>query len=186
MDFITILIIIGLILLIPTAYAAKIGAPYAPTFSEAIKQAFDYIKLNKEDVLIDLGAGDGRLLIQAHRRGAKAIGYELSPIMWFIAWLRLVLLSLTKNSKKETPAPRIYLRNFYKQKLPASTTVVFAFLMPEHMNRVKEYLSGQNLPGAQYMLVYAFPFKDIKPIHIIKVPNCSAVYVYDLKKLVNN
>jgi hypothetical protein len=185
MDFITILIVIGLILLIPTAYAAKIGAPYAPTFSAAINQAFDYIKLSQEDTLVDLGAGDGRLLIQAHRRGAKAIGYELSPIMWLITWLRLILLPLSKNVKRGTPAPKIYLRNFYKQKLPPSTTVVFAFLMPEHMNRVKEYLAAQDLPHAKYMLVYAFPFKDVKPINIIKAPNCSAVHVYDFKELVN-
>ena len=58
--------------------------------------------------------------------------------------------------------------------------------MPEHMNRVREYLSHQNLPNIKYILVYAFPFKDVKPINVIKAPNCSAVHIYDLQSIVKS
>lgn len=176
------IIFIGLILLLPTAYAAKIGAPYAPTFMAAIKRALSHIKLGPSDVIVDLGAGDGRVLLEAASRGAKAIGYELSPIMWFIVWSRLRLIPSRSASSAKSSVPRkhhaIYLRNFYRQKLPAETTIVFAFLMPENMARVKKYLDSQTLPNLRYVLIYAFPFPDLKPLEVIYEPKCSRLYIY--------
>lgn len=173
MEIFTLLVIIFLVLLIPTAYAGVIGAPYAPTFTPAIKQAFDYIKLGQEDTLIDLGAGDGRVLLAAARRGAASLGYELSPIMWAVVLLR------TLGNKKI----KIKLRNFYKQSLP-NATVIFAFLMPKNMPKVRQYLSKQTLPNGRYLLVYAFPLPpDTKPLHVIRVPKCAPLYIYDLKGL---
>ena len=179
------IIFIGLVLLLPTAYAAKIGAPYAPTFMPAIKRAFSHIKLGASDVIVDLGAGDGRTLIEAASRGAKAIGYELSPIMWFIVWFRLQLLRLRQTSPVIPGQPStskhrhvVYLRNFYKQSLPPETTVIFAFLMPGNMAKVKTMLAKQNLPNLRCVLIYAFPFPDLQPLQVITTPKCSRVYVY--------
>jgi len=179
------IIFIGLILLLPTAYAAKIGASYAPTFMPAIKRAFSHIKLGPSDVIVDLGAGDGRTLIAAASRGATAIGYELSPIMWFIVWFRLQMLRFRPTSPAIPNQPfipkqrhTVYLRNFYKQSLPAATTVIFAFLMPENMAKVKTLLSQQKLPNLRSVLIYAFPFTDLKPRQVITTPKCSRVYVY--------
>ncbi len=173
MEIFTLLVIIFLILLIPTAYAGFIGAPYAPTFSPAIEQAFDYIKLGPNDTLIDLGAGDGKVLLAAARRGASTLGYELSPIMWAVIFLR------TLGNKKV----KIKLRNFYKQSLP-NATVTFAFLMPKNMPKVHQYLSKQTLPNGKYLLVYAFPLPpDAEPLHVVRAPKCAPLYIYDLKML---
>lgn len=175
MEIFTLFVIIFLILLIPTAYAGFIGAPYAPTFSPAIKQAFDFVKLGPADTLVDLGAGDGRVLLAAARRGASALGYELSPIMWAVVFFRAL------RHKKV----RIKLRNFYQQTLPPSATVIFAFLMPKNMPKVRRYLSKQALPNGKFFLVYAFPLSpDTKPLHVIRVPRCAPLYIYDIKALV--
>ena len=173
MEIFTLLVIIFLILLIPTAYAGFIGAPYAPTFTPAIKQAFDYIKLGPLDTLIDLGAGDGRVLIEAARRGANALGYELSPIMWAVVFLR------TLGNKKI----KIKLRNFYKQSLP-NATVIFAFLMPKHMGKVRQFLSRQSLSHSKSLLVYAFPLPpNAEPLHVVRAPKCAPLYIYNLRGL---
>lgn len=173
MEIITILILGGLVLLIPTAYAAKIGAPYAPTFSAAIKNAFDFIKLDSKDVLVDLGAGDGKVLLAAHKRGARAIGFELSPIMAFIVWARTL-------GKKHI---KVSMSNFYKKKIPPETTVIFAFLMPENMSKVRKYLAQQELSNVRAVVVYAFPFKDVEPIKIVHTPKCARMFIYDPKEL---
>ncbi|MDP3997808.1 MAG: hypothetical protein Q8P73_04895 [bacterium] len=173
--FLLLLILFGVALLIPTAYAGFIGAPYAPTRQPAINKAFKLIGLGQDDFVIDLGAGDGKVLLSANSVGAKAVGYELSPIMWFVSWLRVV---------KNNETIKIRLRNFYKQKLPPETTVVFAFLMPDNMPRLKTYLAKQNLPRAKYLLSYVFPFKDVAPEQIVRTPKSGAVYIYDLKDLV--
>lgn len=169
------MIVGGVALLIPTAYAAKIGAPYAPTRRAAIKNVFDKIGLGKTDFLVDLGAGDGTVLVEAVKRQARAVGYELSPIMWVIIWLRL---RIAKQGK-------IKYANFYKQTLPEATTVVFAFLMPDNMSRVKEFLARQALPQAKYFIAYAFPLSaDTPPLHVVHTKNCARMFVYNLNDLV--
>lgn len=173
MGWLQIFILGGLALLIPTAYAGWIGAPYAPTRLRAVRRAFDEIELGEGDALVDLGVGDGSIVLEAARRGARAQGYELSPIMWTIARIRAI--------GKQRAA--IKFGNFYKKPL-ADATVVFAFLMPNNMSRVLEYLRGQQVPKGKYFLAYAFPFPDIEPLTVIKEENCAALYVYDLQALV--
>lgn len=162
------ILIAFLILLFPTAYAGLIGAPYVPTFTPAIRRALRKISLNSQDTLIDLGSGDGKVLLEAHGLGAQAIGYELSPIMWFISWLRLL-------GKK---GARVYFRNFYWQKLPPETTVLFMFLMPDKMKRVHDYLRQQDLPALRHVIVYSFPFSNLEPIETFKEPKCGTIFIY--------
>lgn len=170
-----ILLIAAIVLLGPTAYAGIIGAPYAPTFRPAYRRAFEYIKLGQADTIVDLGSGDGKVILAAARRGATGIGYELSPIFWFLSFIRGL-----GNQKVS-----FRMRNFYKLQLPAETTVVFAFLMPEHMDEIKQLLAKQTLPHAKYFLAYAFPLPEaIKPLHIVHEPKTARLYIYDLKSLV--
>lgn len=162
-------LVVAVGLLIPTAYAGKIGAPWAPTRKRAIERAFDELGIAEEDVVVDLGAGDGKVLLAATSRGARAIGYELSPIMWAVAWLRTV------GSKRAS----VQLHNFFRQKLPEETTMLFTFLMPDTMPRLRRYLRDQNLPNLQFLLSYAFQFKDISPIRVVREHNCAPIYIYN-------
>ncbi|MEX1998037.1 MAG: class I SAM-dependent methyltransferase, partial [Candidatus Andersenbacteria bacterium] len=173
MPWLYILTGIGLLLLLPTAYAGWIGAPYAPTRLRAVTRVLTLLKAGRHDTLVDLGAGDGKILREAARYQARAIGYELSPIMWGIARWR---------TWGQTGIALRY-GNFYRHSLPVDTTIVFAFLMPENMPRVRAYLARQHVPHGKYFLTYAFPFADIPPRHIIKEPQCAALYVYDLSEL---
>lgn len=166
----TILILTGVGLLIPTAYAGLIGAPFAPTRRRIVRKAFEEIRLGGNDVLIDLGAGDGKIVLEAARRGATAVGYELSPIMWFIAKLRV------------GQHGQIRFGNFYQQNL-SEATVLFAFLTPKTMPSVKKQLAQQVIPHGKYLLVYAFPFRDVEPEKVVTLPQQGAIYIYDLQKL---
>lgn len=162
-------LIILVLLLIPTVYAGLIGAPYVPSFRAAFRRAFDRIKLGHGDLLVDLGAGDGKVLIEAARRGARAYGFELSPILWAVSSIRAL------GRRRVT----VRWRNFLKQTLPPDTTVVFIFLLPDHMAKIQAYLSRQHLPRAKYCLVYAFPFPGLTPREVIREPKCLPLYIYD-------
>ncbi|MCH8748316.1 hypothetical protein IH781_01040 [Patescibacteria group bacterium] len=172
MPYLLLLTIAVVILLIPTAYAGLIGAPWAPTKLAVVKKAFDIIDLGPEDVLYDLGAGDGKIVLEAARRGALARGLELSPIMWLVAWLRTL----------RQPRASVTLKNFYRQSLN-DATVVFIFLMPKIMPRVIDYLAKQEVPQGKVLLSYAFPLADIDPIQVIQEDGCGNIYVYDLEQL---
>src|SRR4030067_279165 len=72
-------------ILVPALY----GLPPVPTKPERIRKALQLANLQPDEVLYDLGAGDGRvLLIAAREFGAKAVGIEVGPIQCALIWLR--------------------------------------------------------------------------------------------------
>src|SRR5436190_4237353 len=149
------LIIIGLIFLIPTGYAGLIGAPYAPTKILPVRKAFALLHLDKEDTVIDLGVGDGKILLEAVSHGANAIGYELSPIMFIVAWLRFF------GNKNIT----LRYGNFFKQPINEAT-IIFVFLMPKHMEQLRQFVAKHRGPKLQYVISYAFAIKSIAPLNV--------------------
>lgn len=54
---------------------------WVPTPQETVEMMLNMAKLTKEDYLIDLGSGDGRTVITAAKRGARARGIEYNPDM---------------------------------------------------------------------------------------------------------
>ncbi len=54
---------------------------YVPTADEVIEKMFEMGKVNKSDVIFDLGCGDGRILFMAAKKfGCRGVGVELNPI----------------------------------------------------------------------------------------------------------
>ncbi len=166
------LLLVFLGLMLPTAYAAWIGAPYAPTSLPVIRKGLQELGLNSADTLVDLGVGDGSILLTAATFGAIAVGFELSPIMWAVARWRTF-------GRKNI---RIHFANFFNRKFPEAT-YVFAFLMPNNMERVRRFLIAQPLPRVKFILAYAFPFKEATAITIIRADKCAPLYVYRLEDI---
>lgn len=52
---------------------------YVPTPDNVVTVMLDTAKVKKNDMVIDLGCGDGRLLVAAARRGARGYGVDLDP-----------------------------------------------------------------------------------------------------------
>ncbi len=173
MDYLTIAALIGALFLIPTAYAGLIGAPWAPTRMAAVKKAFDDIGVGESDYIVDLGAGDAAILREAASRGAHAVGYELSPIMWIVGALRSL------GNKRIS----MQYGNFFRTQLPKNTTLVFLFLMPKHMGKVGEYIAKQKLADSCLVLSYAFPFKGIGATRTYREKKCAPLYMYELSAI---
>lgn len=109
-------ILAGLMLLF--GFVAFRGAPYVPTKKRDLMQAFDELyPLGEHDMLIDIGSGDGVVLREAARRGARAVGYELNPL--------LVLIS--RFLSRSQPGVTVHLADFWNVRLPKGATVVYTF-----------------------------------------------------------
>lgn len=108
-------------------YEPSVGQPgkdviWVPTPQLLVDTMLDMAKLTKNDSLMDLGSGDGRLVITAAKRGARAVGVEYNPAM--------VELS-QQNAKREGVAARA---RFVKADLFetdfSEATVITMFLLP--------------------------------------------------------
>jgi precorrin-6B methylase 2 len=54
---------------------------WVPTPQELVEKMLDLAKVTPKDFVIDLGSGDGRTVITAAKRGARALGIEYNPDM---------------------------------------------------------------------------------------------------------
>jgi hypothetical protein len=96
---------------------------WVPTPQALVDRMLDMGKVTAKDYVIDLGSGDGRTVITAAKRGAKALGIEYNPDM--------VELS-KRNAAKEGVTDKA---NFMKADLFESdfsqATVITMFLLPD-------------------------------------------------------
>lgn len=137
------------------------GAPYVPTRRQQITQAFDELyQVKPGEVVVDLGSGDGTLLRAAVRRGAKAIGYELNPLLVFLTKLL---------SRKEAFNIQIKCANFWKQKLPKETTLVYTFLDKRDMARMELYMLRQAKERTKPIHFISYGFRLPSTVHVKRV-----------------
>ncbi|MEO5950238.1 MAG: class I SAM-dependent methyltransferase [Candidatus Saccharimonadales bacterium] len=94
------------------------GAPYVPSKKRDVILAFTQLyPLSKKDLVVDIGSGDGIVLRAAAMLGARAVGYELNPLLVMIARF------LSRNQ----PDVQTILADFWRIKLPRETTVIYTF-----------------------------------------------------------
>ena len=109
-----------------------VGAPYLPTLSPQVKVALELSGLKKGDTLIELGSGDGKVLLAAAKKGIKSVGYELNPVLVIISRLRTL---------KYRSSVRIIWGDFWKKDWPEANAI-FTFLLPKYMNKLDTKISG--------------------------------------------
>jgi SAM-dependent methyltransferase len=62
------------------ATTKPLDVPYVPTHELIVTQMLDMGRVRGNDVLYDLGSGDGRIVIEAARRfGTRGVGYDIDP-----------------------------------------------------------------------------------------------------------
>ena len=69
------LIYIALALILIFGYVILFGAPFLPTLKNQIEAIFELLDLKEGQTLIELGSGDGRILLEAAKRGINVVGY---------------------------------------------------------------------------------------------------------------
>lgn len=129
----TTLLIVIFIFVLMFGFVVFFGAPYLPTMRTQQEVALDLLDLKNGQVLYDLGCGDGRMLRAAAKRGLKAIGYELNPILCVVAWVNT--LRYRKNIK-------IKCGNFWKANIK-NADGIFVFLIDNKMIRLDKFIQDQ-------------------------------------------
>lgn len=114
------------------------GAPFVPTVSPAVKKALKLANVGKGKTLYDLGSGDGRVLFAAAGMGARAVGYEINPLLVLWTNLRARLKGIRTVHTKWA--------NFWNADI-ADADIVFIYLMPWRMKQLEKKLASELKPG---------------------------------------
>ncbi len=102
------------------------GAPYVPTLNKQAEAALQLLDLKPGQALLELGSGDGKVLILAARANLNVVGIELNPFLVIISWLR------TRRYRKQV---RIVWGDFWRVEWPECDGV-FAFLLDRFMPKL--------------------------------------------------
>ena len=72
-------------------------APWWRTDSKTAKAICKLAKINKKDIVYDLGCGDAEVLLQSAKLGASGVGIEIDPSRVFIAKLKVLKKQFSKK-----------------------------------------------------------------------------------------
>ncbi|MBI4133454.1 class I SAM-dependent methyltransferase [Candidatus Uhrbacteria bacterium] len=150
-------------------YSSMKGAPWFPTTKRTRQQMLDIAKLAPGELLLDLGAGDGRMVIDAARRGARAVGYEVNPLLARIARWRV-------GRAKLADRVRIEHVDLFAAALPPAD-VVTLFLLQDTNQRVRDEILPRLTQGTR-VVSYAFTFRGIEPTRVLRPLRGPAIYLY--------
>lgn len=146
------LALIVIVFLLSFGVVLLFGAPYLPTLTPQVNEALKLSKLKAGDTLLELGCGDGKVLIAAAKLGIYAIGYELNPFVALVAWLR------TRQYKSLV---KIVFGNFWTAQWPKANAV-FTFLLPKYMSKLDSKMSHyKHKPTILISNAFVIPNKPI-------------------------
>jgi precorrin-6B methylase 2 len=131
------------------------GAPYVRSSRSRVRIMLELAAPIPGEVLVDLGSGDGTLLIEAARKGAYAVGLEINPFLvgysrWRAKRAGLAhAVTIIKKDMRDYPLHQ--------------ADIVFLYLWPSTVAILSEKLRGELKPGAR-VVSNAFALPGWNPI----------------------
>lgn len=124
--------------------ATRSVAPYVPSPEGVVADLLELAEVGPDDFVIDLGSGDGRIVITAAKLyGASGLGVEIEPDLVTLA---------NASAREQGVADRV---SFIEQDLfetdLTGATVVTMYLLPEVVNALKDKLVRELEPGTRVL-----------------------------------
>lgn len=149
------------------------GAPYVPSHRKYARLALTKLyHLKPDDLLVDLGSGDGIILRLASKKGARAIGYELNPALVLISQL------LARGDKRQATI----LADMWLTDFPVDTTVVYAFSVSRDSRKLTNKLQAHANMHHQdlWCITYGAGLTGVEPV---KKLHAHQLYLFEPEPL---
>lgn len=125
------------------------GAPYLPTLDAQAKAALELLDLKPGQTLLELGSGDGKVLVLAARAGLNVVGVELNPFLVLVSRVR------TWHYRKQV---RVVWGDLWQVDWPPCDGV-FVFLLGRFMPRLDARMQTVKKPLVSF--AFRIPGKEI-------------------------
>jgi SAM-dependent methyltransferase len=116
---------------------------WVPTPPELVEKMLDLARVGPNDYVVDLGSGDGRNVIAAAKRGARALGVEYNPDM--VELSRRLAAEAGVSEKAKFVQGDMFEADF------SEATVMAMFLLPDNLTRLKPKMEKLK-PGTRIVL----------------------------------
>ena len=153
-----------------------LDVPFVPTNQPTVEAMLRIANVGPDDFVIDLGSGDGRILITAAKqRGARGFGVDIDP--------RRVKESI-ENARAAGVSDRVqfFQRNLFGTRI-AEASVVTMYLLPSVNLELRPRLLSELKPGTR-VVSHDFDMGDWKPDLRARVPDVgSEIYFWVIPAL---
>ena len=149
-------------------YPSFLGAVYVPTPMKRVRRMLEIANVGPEDVVYDMGSGDGRIIITAAKEyGAKAVGLEADPLrVLYTKW------KILRNNLGDRV--QIFRVNFFNVSME-DATVVTVYQGPEINLRLMNKFRQELEPGTK-VVSFFFKFEGFDPV---EVDEKNEIYLYE-------
>ncbi|MFO7324157.1 MAG: class I SAM-dependent methyltransferase [Pseudomonadota bacterium] len=147
----------------------QLDVPYVTTRPETIALMLEMAGVGPDDHVIDLGTGDGRILIAAARdRGARGLGVDIDPVM---------IRRAQANARRAGVADRVSfeVRDLFETPL-GEADVVTMYLLPQVNLRLRPRLLAELKPGSR-VVSHAWDMGDWEPDEVRRAGG-AVVYLW--------
>ena len=117
-----------------------------PTSKERTEKMVKLLDIKEGDKIVDLGAGDGRLVVEAAKAGAESYGYEISPALVRLAKKNIWDAGLDSKAF-------VFCGNLWHQNLRDFDGVV-VYGMRHMMKKLERKFKKELKPGAKVVSNY--------------------------------
>ena len=135
----------------------KLDIPYVPTPQDVVDRMLHLAKVTKDDFVMDLGCGDGRMLVTAAaRHGARGYGVDINPVR---------IEEANANAKKAGVADRVEfeIKDLFKTPIEKAS-VIAMYLLPSVMLQLRPKILADMKPGSR-LVSHDFHMDDWEPDH---------------------
>lgn len=145
-------------------FSLLFGAPFVKSKKNARKEMLKVARIQKGDIIFDLGSGDGTLLIEAVKNYnfKKAYGIEINPILVLISKIKIIFKGLQNKIE-------IKQGDFLKEDLNKAT-IILVYLWPKVQRKLEKKFKKELKPGTQ-IVSNAFPFQNLPLKKEIRLSN---------------
>ena len=138
-----------------------LDVPYVPTPDAVVARMLEVAKVNSNDLLYDLGSGDGRIVVTAAKEyGARGVGYDLNPKR---------IEESNENARRAGVADRV---RFVKQDLfeadLTGATVVTLYLLHGENLKLRPKLLKDLAPGTR-VVSHNYGMGDWEPVSVDEI-----------------
>lgn len=144
------LLLLG-VLILSLVWTHPYGGPWIPSSRALVDTMLDLAEVQPDELVYDLGCGDGRIIISAARDyQARAVGIELDPLR--ALWCRIRVRVLRLQDRIE-----IIRGDLFQEDL-SEADVVICYLLPEATERLQDKLLTELKPGTRVVSnTFLFP-----------------------------
>lgn len=144
--------------------------PFVPSPQEVVNKMIELGGVKKGDLVYDMGSGDGRIVIAAAKRGAKAVGFEIDGDL--VNESRENIRKAGLQNRAEIRQQDILTVDF------SAASVVTMYLLPDVNLKLKPKLLSELKPGSR-VVSHSFDMGDWKPDKVERV-NGRTIYLWTI------